>query len=90
MFSVTTVLVCCLEVNDFYLISLSLKVISKLPSSKRFQRKEFALIHFQISRTYDLENSPKNNALIGFKIMFLLNNYIMSSRFLLRIDIESE
>ena len=60
---------CCVSFSPFvrqpflkqlYLISHCLKVISKLPGSKTFQRKEFAPVHFQISRTYDLEISPKN------------------------------
>ena len=46
--------------NISCLLSCVLKVISKLPGSKTFQRKEFAPIQFNISRTYDLEISPKN------------------------------
>ena len=74
----------CLAVIDFYLISHNSKVISKLPSSKLFERKEFALIHFHINSTYfDLEKSPKKilQWLVN-KIMFLLNKQIMSLRFL--------
>lgn len=41
-----------LVVSDFYLISHSLKVISKLLSSKTFEGTEFVLIHAYVNKTY--------------------------------------